>query len=177
MTADFGDDLVPLLPRLRRFALALSRSGDEADDLVQAACERALQARDSFIPGTKLDSWLFRIIRNLWFDRLRRRATRGNEVDADEQIDLSDPVADSLVEDRLYLREVWQRMQELPEHQREVLVLVCAEDLSYREAAEILDIPVGTVMSRLKRARRKISEIVGSNSEMKRSRSVGGAET
>ena len=157
MTFDLGRELVALLPRLRRLALALCRSAEEADDLVQATCERALASAERFTPGTRLDAWLFRILRNLWLDRTRRRATRGTEIDVDEAVGLADPAGGHAGEDRLFLGEVWAQVHALPPEQREVLVLVCVEDLSYREAAAVLDVPVGTVMSRLARARKKIA--------------------
>ena len=92
MTNEFREELVELLPRLRRFAYGLAGHRDDADDLVQTACERALDRADQWEPGTRLDSWMFRIVQNLWFDRLRSRKVRGEQVDesalehqADEQ--------------------------------------------------------------------------------------------
>jgi RNA polymerase sigma-70 factor (ECF subfamily) len=172
MTFDLGRELVTLLPRLRRLALALCRSADEADDLVQATCERALASADRFTPGTRLDSWLFRILRNLWLDGARRRATRGTEIDVDDAVDLADGTGGRAGEDRLYLGEVWALVHALPPEQREVLVLVCVEDLSYREAAAVLDVPVGTVMSRLARARKKIADATEAVPAAERSRSA-----
>ncbi|NJR13332.1 MAG: sigma-70 family RNA polymerase sigma factor [Phyllobacteriaceae bacterium] len=80
---DFGQRLVGLLPNLRRFALSLTRSADAADDLVQVTCERAIAGRSGFEPGTRLDAWLFRIMRNSWIDVARRRKTRGETIDID----------------------------------------------------------------------------------------------
>ncbi len=165
MPFDLGTEIISVLPRVRRFALALCRSAEEADDLVQSACERALTAADGFVPGTRLDSWLYRIVRNLWYDRLRRRRTRGTELDVDAVTDLVAPGAGEQAQQRRLLAQVWEVVGTLPRDQREVLILVCVEELSYREAAEVLEIPVGTVMSRLSRARRRVAEAVGMNGD------------
>jgi len=153
------EDLVALLPRLRRFARALSRSDDEADDLVQSACERALANRHGFVPGTRLDSWMYRIVQNLWIDRCRSRTARGEHVDIDEAYDLAGADGRSVTMSRLTLAEVRQRVRDLPEEQRLVLALVTLEGLSYREAAERLAVPIGTIMSRLSRARRRLMDL------------------
>jgi RNA polymerase sigma-70 factor (ECF subfamily) len=163
MTSDIGSILIEHLPRMRRFAIGLSRSPDVADDLVQAACERVLAAaRDG--DGADLgnpESYLFRVIRNLWYDRLRRQRTRGEEVDADDVVDLVALHADREPERRLLLARVAGIVDALPPDQRELLLLVCVEEVSYRDAAEILGIPIGTVMSRLARARRRIADATG----------------
>lgn len=143
-----------LLPRLRRFARALSGSADRADDLVQSACERALRAQARFVPGTRLDAWMFRIIRNLWIDGLRAEDGGARRVLPLEQAAAVPAAAGPAdAETRLALEDVRRAMAALPEQQREIIVLVCVEGLSYREAAEVLDVPIGTVMSRLARAR------------------------
>jgi RNA polymerase sigma-70 factor, ECF subfamily len=156
---DFSEKLVGLLPRLRRFALSLCRNSSTADDLVQSACVRAMSARDSWQEGTNFDAWMFRILRNLWLDQLRHRKVTGHETDVDEAEHLSAPDADG--EQVLFLQQVRSAMAALPDDMREVVSLVCVEELSYREAAEILDVPVGTVMSRLARARVKLAEATG----------------
>ena len=148
-----------LLPRLRRFALVLCRSQPLADDLVQGACERALANAGSWTPGTKFDAWMFRILRNYWIDHLRRMRTEGMMEDISMQTQLVGDAGEGPILSRLVLSEVQCAIDRLPQEQREVLVLVCAEDLSYREAAEILDVPIGTVMSRLARARRRLMEM------------------
>jgi RNA polymerase sigma-70 factor (ECF subfamily) len=145
--------MVALLPRLRRFARSLAASAEAADDLVQAACERALRAIDSWQPGTRLDSWMFRIIRNLWIDDLRRKRFAGEVLPAAVVGENGRRTTDA----RLELAEVRATIATLPAQQREVLVLVCVEDLSYRETASILGVPIGTVMSRLSRARLSLS--------------------
>jgi RNA polymerase sigma-70 factor (ECF subfamily) len=157
MSADLGEDIVALLPRLRRFALGLCRSADEADDLVQATCERALAAGDRFVPGTRLDMWLFRILRNLWLDSVRKRRRRGPELELEVALHVADPRAGAAGETRHQLAEVARAVHALPPDQRDVLLLVCVEEFSYREAATILNVNIGTVTSRLARARGKIA--------------------
>ncbi|MCC6468160.1 MAG: RNA polymerase sigma factor [Alphaproteobacteria bacterium] len=152
MDALFRSQLVALLPRLRRFARGLTGNADRADDLVQAACERALARMEQWTPGTRLDSWLFRIVRTIWIDDLRARKVRDR---AHEREDLSDQVFDGErhIEARLTMEAVREAVSQLPEEQRETLLLIGVEGVSYKEAADILDIPIGTVMSRLARAR------------------------
>jgi RNA polymerase sigma-70 factor, ECF subfamily len=161
MAPDLGHRLIELLPRLRRLALALSRSADIADDLVQSACERALAVEDRWTPVLNLEALMFRIVRNLWYDRLRRQRVRGHEVDIEGQVDLVALHADAAPERRLVLSRVAEAIDLLPDDQRDLLILVCVEDVSYRDAAEILELPIGTVMSRLARARRRISDVTG----------------
>ncbi|MGD9536541.1 MAG: RNA polymerase sigma factor [Alphaproteobacteria bacterium] len=141
-----------LLPRLRRFARGLTGNASDADDLVQAACVKALCNADGWTNGTRLDSWLYRIVHTAWLDELRRRRHRvsANLDEAEEEAG-GDVVAH--VEARLRLEEVERLMADLPVEQRAVLLLVCVEGLGYREAASVLGVPVGTVMSRLARAR------------------------
>jgi RNA polymerase sigma-70 factor (ECF subfamily) len=157
--------MVELIPRLRRFAYALAGSKDEGDDLVQAACERALGRLDQFEPGSRLDSWMFRIVQTIWLDRGRRRRTRGAEIDP-ELVALSDHGAGARrAEDRLTLAAVRDAVAALPEDQRSVIALVAIDGRSYREAADVLGVPVGTVMSRLARARAKLAPLFGRVSE------------
>ncbi len=157
----FSNDLIALLPNLRRFALSLCRRTDVADDLVQTTAERALVARARFDPATRMDAWLFRILRNAWIDQARRLKTQGVTVDIHEMPEAS--VVDGVhhTETVLILRKTELAMAELREDQREVIMLVCVEELSYREAAEVLGVPIGTVMSRLARARLALAEKVG----------------
>ncbi len=150
----FSQDLVTLLPRLRRFARALAGNAAEADDLVQAACERALRMKDRFAPGTRLDSWMFTIIRNLWVDTHRGGAARQRDalpLDEAETVPGADGAA--LAEWRVALGQVERAMLRLPAEQREALALVCIEDMSFQEASDMLGVPIGTVMSRVARAR------------------------
>lgn len=155
----FGQNIVALLPRLRAFARSLAGTRDAADDLVQATCERAFRAEAQFAPGTRLDSWLFRIMRNRWIDqhRARRPHLSLDDPELAPALALESP-AGADPEARMTLAAVRRAMDGLPEAQRSVLVLVCVQGLSYREAAEILEVPVGTVMSRLARARKAVAE-------------------
>ncbi|NBJ11088.1 RNA polymerase sigma factor [Microvirga arsenatis] len=159
MPAAIGQELVALLPRLRRFALVLCRSQTLADDLVQGACERALARADSWAPGSRFDAWMLRILHNHWIDHLRRTRAEGMTEDVTTQTQLIGDAGEDPIFSRLVLSKVQKAIDALPQEQREVLVLVCGEDLSYREAAEILNVPVGTVMSRLARARKRLVEM------------------
>lgn len=163
MDSAFGEALVRLLPNLRRYGLSLSRRSDVADDLVQTTVERAISRHDSFDRAQRLEPWLFRIMRNAFIDMTRRQRTAGVSVDVFD-IPESLPTDDSaMIEARLMLQSTAAAMQDLPPEQREILHLVCIEGLSYAEAAEVLDIPRGTVMSRLSRARLALSQKLGIN--------------
>jgi RNA polymerase sigma-70 factor (ECF subfamily) len=111
---------------------------------------------------------MFRILRNLWIDTVRRQRTRGIE-EVDSFADIVGSSGEDEMEARLMLRSVGQAILDLPDEQREVLVLTCVEDLSYREAADTLGIPIGTVMSRLSRARRALAEAAGIDGKQTRS--------
>jgi len=150
--------LIVLLPRLRSFARALTRDVNQADDLVQIACEKALRNLDTYVPGTRLDAWLFRIMRNAWIDQYRSNRQFSMAADIDDY-EISDPVG-NVTEARLELRAVGQAMAALDQDQRELLMLVCVDGMKYRDAAEALSIPLGTVMSRLSRARRTIYQML-----------------
>jgi RNA polymerase sigma-70 factor, ECF subfamily len=157
VSADIRQELIQLMPRLRSFARGLAGAADLADDLVQASLEKALRNLSGFAPGTRLDSWMFRIIRNTWIDTLRaRRNTESQTTEVMESIVGED--GRRTTEARLHLAAVRQAMNALPEDQRVVLMLVCVEGMRYREVAEALDIPTGTVMSRLSRARLALAE-------------------
>ena len=159
--------IVALLPRLRGFALALARSGDAADDLVQATCEKALRASDSWTPGTRLDSWMFRIMQNQWIDTKRLQRPH-QPIDGDAgQIQIEGDDGERITEARLTLGSVRGIIETLPEEQRAVLLLVCVEEMSYREVADVLEIPIGTVMSRLSRARRTLIEAMEGTSDLR----------
>lgn len=161
MPEDSTAALIDALPRLRRYALTLCRDGHTADDLVQDTCARALAAQP---PGadTPWLAWLFTILRNQWYDRLRRKQSEGVTMDIDDMI--TPPAIageDERVDARRTLERVRQAMDQLPEAQRELMLLVCVEDFSYREAAEMTGVPIGTVMSRLARARLRLAELAG----------------
>lgn len=146
------DELVALLPRLRRFGRALARHREDADDLVQTAVERALKRADQWEPGTRLDSWMFRIMQNAWIDEGRARRRRA-EVALDEEPAALLDVAATAGAAPIEALALQRALARLPEEQRAVVALVLMEGLAYREAAEVLDIPIGTVTSRLARAR------------------------
>lgn len=157
----FERDLVDALPRLRRFALSLCRKGDLADDLVQTTVERAVAGRDRYDPATRLDPWLFRILRNAWIDQSRRATTRGIEIDVADAPETATVDGPRVTEAALMLQKTEAALATLPAEQREVIVVVCFEEMSYAEAAEVLGIPKGTVMSRLARGRAALSEQLG----------------
>jgi RNA polymerase sigma-70 factor (ECF subfamily) len=136
---------------------------------VQAACERALARREQFQEGTRFDSWMFRIVQTIWIDQLRSRRVRKEEVDvAEARIGSDEPVR--RVEARLALDEVRHAVDRLPPDQRTALLLVTVEGLSYKEAAEVVQVPVGTIMSRLARARLALQAQLEAGGGLSRSR-------
>ena len=149
----FERDLTQLLPRLRRFAHSLSRNPADADDLAQATVERALRSRDQWEPGSRLDSWLYRIMRNLWIDTVRSRGRReAHEAPEDEAQTVGSDPRES-IDASLELQRAMAAMDRLPDEQREVVALILIEGFGYREASEMLGLPIGTVSSRLVRGR------------------------
>jgi RNA polymerase sigma-70 factor, ECF subfamily len=155
----FSAELIGLLPRLRSFALGLTLDATSADDLVQAGCERALARRHQWQPGTRLDSWMFKILRNLWIDTIRARAPIV-DVEHEELEMMPGEDWNARIEAEMTLEQVTRHLAKLPEGMRSVLMAVCVEGLSYDEAAQLLDIPIGTVMSRLARARVALQKLV-----------------
>jgi RNA polymerase sigma-70 factor, ECF subfamily len=153
---EVGLGIIELLPRLRRFSYALTGDLVEGDDLVQETCLRALARADQWQPGTRLDSWVFTIARNIWLDQKRASRTRGMVVEFDSAPEIAGMDGRDVVERRLTLSAVLKAMAALPDDQQVLVALICIDGLSYQEAAEILEIPKGTVMSRLARARRFI---------------------
>lgn len=141
------------IPRLRRFARAMVRDAVLADDLVQECLERALSRLHLWQPGTNLRAWLFTILRNLHINGIRRRQT---VVDIDDEAQAAIGSAPGSQMDRLELRDLHRALQILPTEQREVVLLIGLEGISYGEAAEILKISIGTVKSRLSRGRRAL---------------------
>jgi RNA polymerase sigma-70 factor, ECF subfamily len=143
--------LVLLYPKLKRFAVSLTGSMDRADDLVQHTCEWVLRnPPQAALPGTRLDCWLYGLIRLAWVDQQREDLRTSALLDID---DLPSAEGSSQAENWLMLDEVYREIIRLPEEHRTVLILVSIDGLSYRETAEILEVPVGTVMSRVARAR------------------------
>jgi RNA polymerase sigma-70 factor (ECF subfamily) len=153
----FESDLILLVPQLRRYARTLARDTAWADDLVQDAMERALGHGHSFTLGTNLRAWAFTILRNLYLDQLRRH----REVAMDEDtLPWNKTAMANQAVDGLLLRDLQRALFGLPVEQREVLMLVGVEEFTYQEAATVLGIPIGTVMSRLSRAREQMRELM-----------------
>lgn len=171
--ADLSVMLPPLLPRLWAFALRISGDRHDAEDLVQRACVRGLERAHQLQPGTAPISWMFSIMQSTWFNELRARSVRGRAgTDGDD--DFLDRVADPAArtpEQHVMDGQIVRAVQRLPEAQRVVMLLVGVEGLSYNEAAEALGVPIGTIMSRLSRARRAIGALF-SNPEEKRGRNA-----
>lgn len=151
------DNIAALLPRLRRFGRTLARNPEDADDLVQIAVERALTHSHQWQPGTRLDSWMFRIMQNAWIDERRARERRQQtfvEEEAGENVGVSPHEAQM---DAIAVRKA---VAQLPDEQRAVVGLVLVEGLPYKEAAEVLGIPIGTLTSRLARARETLQALL-----------------
>lgn len=148
-----------MLPRLRRFAAGLAGHPADGDDLCQVTIERALANRDKWREGTRLDSWMYRIMRNAWIDESRARSRR-NETFVSEEAG-EGVGGEGAQEARVALGDVDRAMQNLPVDQREAVLLVMVEGYSYREAAEIAECPVGTMNSRLVRGRDALMRLLG----------------
>ena len=157
----FEEELVELLPRLRRFARGLARHASDADDLCQAAIERALKSQGQWQQGTRLDSWMYRITRNLWIDERRAASRRGVHTPIDDAVTQVAGDGEAGVEAGALRGDVDGAMSRLPDEQREVVMLVLGEGYAYREAAEILEVPIGTVTSRLARGRESLMFYLG----------------
>lgn len=150
-----------MLPRLRRFARALTGQVADADDVVQIALERALMRVDQFQHGTRLDAWMFAIARNAWLDEARSRTRRGKlfaPAEAGEHVGTD---GEGEMYAKLEADEVTVAMGKLPEEQREAVALVCIEGFAYREAATALNVPIGTLTSRLARGREALQAMLG----------------
>jgi len=157
----FERELLALLPRLRRFARSLAIHPADADDLCQVALEKALRAEAQWAQGTRLDSWMYRIMRNCWIDEIRARRRRAETfVPEDEGLGIGDS-DHRRIEARAELANVDRAMAALPPEQREIIALILVEGLAYKEAAELLDLPMGTVTSRLVRGRQALLEMLG----------------
>ena len=160
-SAEFGEQLVSLLPRLRRFARSLTRDPADADDLCQMTIERALKSWLQWQAGTRLDAWVFRIMRNIWIDetraRTRRKQTFAPEADGAHVGD----AGAAAIEAHAEIGNVERAMARLPAEQREAVMLVLVEGFAYREAADILGCPMGTLTSRLVRGREALLRELG----------------
>lgn len=153
------NQIVALLPRLRRFAASLTGNLSDGDDLVQDTVERALKNLHRWEPGTRLDSWMYRIAQNLWIDIVRARRLRPT-LDADPPEAAAAFDGARATEAKLTFDDTCRVLGGLPEEQRVVVALVLIEGLSYRDAADILQVPIGTVTSRLARARDALAKAV-----------------
>lgn len=153
-----GQALGPHTAALWRFALSLSGQPDMADDLVQSSCLRAMEKADQFTPGTNLTAWAMTICRSIWMNDIR-----ANTIRATQSLDMTDPEAlRALIPDaesNIFAAEVFTQVMQLPEAQRQCVVLVYAEGFKYSEAAKILNVPIGTIMSRLAAARTKLAPL------------------
>lgn len=150
-------EMVSTIPKLRAFAVSLCGNPDRADDLVQEALARALVNIGSFTPGTNLLAWLFTILRNAYYSEFRKRRREVADSDGVHSASLVSPPAQ---DDHMDFLDFQRALQKLPPDQREALILIGASGLSYEEAAEICDCAIGTIKSRLSRARRRLGELL-----------------
>jgi RNA polymerase sigma-70 factor (ECF subfamily) len=155
--ATFKAELAAIIPHLRAFGRSLSGSRDAADDLVQETMMKAWSARDRFQPGTSMRAWTFIILRNIFLSQMRRNRFRGEWDDGVADGILAAPAGQ---DKQLELADVYRAMQMLPTSQREALILVGAGGFAYEEAAEICGVAVGTIKSRVARARAALDSII-----------------
>jgi RNA polymerase sigma-70 factor (ECF subfamily) len=149
--------IAELLPRLRRFARSVTFNREDADDLVQVAVERALNRGDQWQAGTRLDSWIFRIMKNAWIDEVRSRIRRDSVFAPEEE---GEHVGDDFAEAHQQRMAIQKAMSMLSDDHRIVIGLVLVDGLPYKEAADILEIPMGTLTSRLARAREALQGLL-----------------
>jgi RNA polymerase sigma-70 factor (ECF subfamily) len=150
---DVHERMVKLHPRLRRFLYSLTGGADLSEDLAQETYVRALAHLDQWQPGTRIDSWMFRIAQNLWIDHKRMQRFRGEAIDIDVIGDSLSCDGQIIAENRILLQELRKDIAQMSVDQRNVIRLVCGYGMSYKETGRILNLPAGTVMSRLARAR------------------------
>lgn len=156
-SAHLHAEIAALLPRLRRFARTITRNREDADDLVQLALERALTRAEQWERGTRLDSWIFRIMKNAWIDEVRGRIRRDRLFAPEEA---GEHVGDDFAESHVQRLAVQKAISMLNDDQRIVVGLVLVDGLPYKEAAEVLEIPIGTLTSRLARARDTLQSLL-----------------
>lgn len=154
------DEIVALLPKLRRFARVLSGQPADADDLVQVVVERALVRLDQYQRGSRLDAWMFTMMRNAWIDEVRSRGRRSKVFAPEEDGVAVGEDGAAIVESKLDALDVQAAMACLPEEQRTAIALVCIEGLAYREAADAMGVPMGTLTSRLARGREALERLM-----------------
>lgn len=162
VSPEFKTELLSVIPNLRAFAHSLTRASDRADDLVQETLMKAWNKHYTFQPGTNLKAWLFTIMRNEFYSQMRKR---GHEVQDSEGIMASQLALHPEQDGHMDLTDFRSALQALPEDQREALILIGAEGLSYEEAAEVIGVAVGTVKSRVSRARTRLADILDVNGE------------
>ena len=160
---DFLTEIEGYVPALRRYARALTRDADHADDLVQDCIERAIRKRRLWSPTGPLRAWLFRMLLNLYRNELRATRRKGAEVPLEAL--MVEPATPAPQPGRIALAEIARAVERLPLEQREALLLVVLEGMSYQEAAGIIGIPAGTLMSRLGRARAALKTMTGASDE------------
>jgi RNA polymerase sigma-70 factor (ECF subfamily) len=156
----FGPELAALLPRLRRFGRLLTGHAQDADDLVQLALERAWQHQARWEPGTRLDSWVFRIMQNAWIDEVRARQRQSRVLVSVDDETLAETGAGPDSPSPADALAVRQAVSRLSEDHRAAVALVLVEGLSYKEAADALGVPIGTLTSRLARAREQLQNLL-----------------
>ncbi|RYF00400.1 MAG: RNA polymerase sigma factor [Oxalobacteraceae bacterium] len=164
MSDSLENDIAALLPRLRRFARSITFHREDADDVVQIAVERALTRSAQWEPGTRLDSWMFRIVKNAWIDEVRARARRDQLFAPEEE---GEHVGDDRAEAHQQRMAIEQALRRLSEEHRMVVGLVLVDGMPYKEAAEVLDIPMGTLTSRLARAREALQALLSDRTRNK----------
>lgn len=157
--------MIDLLPRLRRFAYALCGNLDDADDLVQATCERVIGNFDQWRPGSRLDCWMFAILRNAYLDVYRGRDLRARRAAEVEMTRATRVDGQEAAEASILLGQVQALLARTSEDQRSALLLALVEGLSYEEIAAIQEVPVGTVSSRIGRARQALRDLIASDEE------------
>jgi RNA polymerase sigma factor (sigma-70 family) len=157
MTGPLDTEIAALLPRLRRFARSITFQREDADDLVQVAVERALGRSAQWEAGTRLDSWMFRIMKNAWIDEVRSRIRRDRMFAPEEE---GEHVGDDYAEAHQQRLAIQKAISLLSEDHRMVIGLVLVDGLPYKEAAEVLEIPMGTLTSRLARAREALQGLL-----------------
>ena len=159
----FRHHLLAAIPKLRAFALSLASHADYADDLVQETLMKAWNHQNSFQEGTNIKAWLFTILRNEYFSQLRKRRREVEDADGDYASNVMTPGGQ---ESQLDMADLRIALQQLPDDQREAVVLVGASGFSYQEVAEICRVPVGTVKSRVNRARNKLAVLLGNETAL-----------
>jgi RNA polymerase sigma factor (sigma-70 family) len=155
--APHHQEIAALLPRLRRFARTITYNREDADDLVQAAVERALGRSAQWEPGTRLDSWLFRIMKNAWIDEVRTRIRRDRIFAPEAE---GEHVGDDFAEAHQQRLAIQKAISMLSDDHRIVIGLVLVDGLPYKEAADVLEVPIGTLTSRLARAREALQGLL-----------------